>query len=89
MGEIMKNVINANMILEINRLLNDKGIEYSIHGIGGCTSCGLEVRQEGKGCSIDKIIDIINGYLKEYWIYVKINELGYLTVYSKFGGNDD
>lgn len=85
----MKNVVNTIMILEINKLLNDNDIEYSIHGIGGCTSCGLEVRQEGKECSIDRIIDVINNYLNDYWIYVKLNELGYLTIHSKYGGNDD
>ena len=46
----MNNVVNFKMILEINQLLNENNIEYSIHGVGGCTCCGLEVRQEGKEC---------------------------------------
>ena len=53
----MNNVVNFKMILEINQLLNENNIEYSIHGVGGCTCCGLEVRQEGKECSIDRIIE--------------------------------
>lgn len=44
----MNNVVHFNMILEINQLLKQNNIEYSIHGVGGCTCCGLELRQEGK-----------------------------------------
>ena len=47
----MNNVANFKMILEINQLLKENNIEYSIHGVGGCTCCGLEVRQEGKKLS--------------------------------------
>ena len=35
----MNNVVHFNMILEINQLLEENNIEYSIHGVGGCT-CG-------------------------------------------------
>ena len=44
----MNNVVEFNMILEINQLLKENNIEYSIHGVGGCTCCGLEFRQDGK-----------------------------------------
>ena len=44
----MSNVVNFNMIVDINQLLKKKGIEYSIHAIGSCTCCGLELRQDGK-----------------------------------------
>ena len=60
----MNNVVNFKMILEINQLLNENNIEYSIHGVGGCTCCGLELRQEGKSYPTDKILEVINGYLK-------------------------
>ena len=82
----MNNVVNFKMILEINQLLNENNIEYSIHGVGGCTCCGLEVRQEGKECSIDRIIEVMNDYLKNHWIYVQENkyQLGFLTIHSKF-----
>ena len=56
----MNNVVNFKMILEINQLLNENNIEYSIHGVGGCTCCGLELRQEGKSYPTDKILEGIN-----------------------------
>ena len=65
----MNNVVHFNMILEINQLLKENNIEYSIHGVGGCTCCGLELRQEGKSYPTDKILEVINGYLKNHWIY--------------------
>lgn len=43
------------MILEINQLLKENNIEYSIHGVGGCTCCGLELRQDGKSYSTENI----------------------------------
>ena len=81
----MNNVVNFKMILEINQLLNENNIEYSIHGVGGCTCCGLEVRQEGKECSIDRIIEVMNDYLKNHWIYVQENKYqpGFLTIHYK------
>ena len=54
----MNNVVNFKMILEINQLLKENNIEYSIHGVGGCTCCGLEVRQEGKSYPTDKILEV-------------------------------
>ena len=64
----------------------ENNIEYSIHGVGGCTCCGLEVRQEGKSYPTDKILEVINGYLKNHWIYVQENKYqpGFLTIHSKF-----
>ena len=47
-GCFLNNVVHFNMILEINQLLKENNIEYSIHGVGGCTCCGLELRQDGK-----------------------------------------
>ena len=66
--------------------LKENNIEYSIHGVGGCTCCGLEVRQEGKSYPTDKILEVINGYLKNHWIYVQENKYqpGFLTIHSKF-----
>ncbi len=63
------------MILEINQLLKENNIEYSIHGVGGCTCCGLELRQDGKSYPTYNILEIINGSLKNHWIF---------TVHSKF-----
>ena len=49
----MSNVVNFNMIVDINQLLKEKGIEYSIHAIGSCTCCGLELRHDGKEYPVD------------------------------------
>ena len=85
-SDTMNNVVHFNMILEINQLLKQNNIEYSIHGVGGCTCCGLELRQEGKSYPTDKILEVINGYLKNHWIYVQEDKYqpGFLTVHSKF-----
>lgn len=70
----MNNVVHFNMIFEINQLLKQNNIEYSIHGVGGCTCCGLELRQEGKSYPTDKILEVINGYLKNLgFMFKKIN----------------
>ena len=53
----MANVVHFNMIVDINQLLKEKGIEYSIHAIGACTCNGLELRQDGKEYPIDEIIE--------------------------------
>ena len=85
-GDTMNNVVHFNMILEINQLLKQNNIEYSTHGVGGCTCCGLELRQEGKSYPTDKILEVINSYLKNHWIYVQENKYqpGFLTIHSKF-----
>lgn len=82
----MNNVVHFNMILEINQLLKENNLEYLIHGVGGCTCGGLELRQDGKSYPTDKILEIINGFLKNHWIYVQENknQPGFLTVHSKF-----
>lgn len=44
----MIGTVDFNMILELNRLLKKEGYDYSVHSIGGCASCGLSLRNEGK-----------------------------------------
>lgn len=82
----MKSVVNFNMVVEINQLLKERGIEYSIHAVGGCTCAGLRVRQDGKEYKLEKILEIINGYLAQKWMRVKQNENDpdILNVESKF-----
>lgn len=82
----MSNVIHFNMIVEINQLLKEKGIEYSIHAIGSCTCCGLELRQDGAKYPIDEIIEYINEYLDEKWMRVRKSEEDeyILNIESKF-----
>lgn len=82
----MGNVVDFNMIVEINHLLKEHGIEYSIHSIGGCVCCGLELRQDGVESSIDNIMVIINEYLSQKWLRVVFDENNpmVLNVESKF-----
>lgn len=82
----MTAVIHFNMIVEINQLLKNKGIEYSIHSIGGCTSCGIELRCDGNKHSIDEVIRIINDYLSDKWMKVTLQAENsiYLSVFSSF-----
>ena len=82
----MANVVHFNMIVDINQLWKEKGIEYSIHAIGACTCNGLELRQDGKEYPIDEIIEYMNEYLDKKWMRVrksKDNE-HILNVGSKF-----
>ena len=74
------------ILKDIDSICKENNIEYSIHGVGGCTCCGLELRQDGKSYPTDKILEIINGSLKNHWIYVQENknQPGFLTVHSKF-----
>ena len=32
--------VHFNMIVEMNQLLKENNIEYTIHMIGGCSQCG-------------------------------------------------
>lgn len=81
----MATVVHFNMIVDINQLLKNKGIEYSIHALGGCSCCGLELRQDGKKYPEDKIVEMINEYLNEKWIKVIPDEdYHVLNVQSKF-----
>ena len=52
----MATVVHFNMLVEINQLLKDNGIEYSIHSIGACTCAGLRLRQDGKSYPLQKMI---------------------------------
>lgn len=52
----MANVVNFNMVVEINQLLKEKEIEYSIHALGGCTCAGLRLKQDGKEYPVNEKI---------------------------------
>lgn len=82
----MANVVHFNMLVEINQLLKDNGIEYSIHSIGACTCAGLRLRQDGKSYPVQDIIHLINEYLEKKWMRVipKEDDFTYLQVVSKF-----
>ncbi|MBM6840693.1 hypothetical protein H6A03_03935 [[Clostridium] spiroforme] len=82
----MGEVVNFNMIVEINQMLKEKGIEYSVHAVGGCSCCGLELRQDGAPYDVNEIVDIINEYVKTKWLKVVLDEgeQMILHVQSKF-----
>ena len=82
----MSLLVDFNMINEMNRILKNKGIEYSIHALGGCNCSGLELRQDGKSQDINQIINIINEYVGSKWLKVVLdkNNPTMLHVYSKF-----
>lgn len=82
----MANVIDFNMIVHMNQLLKEKGIEYSIHSVGGCTCAGLQLRQEGQEYPIEEIVIIMNDYLASQWIKVISKEDNplFLDIVSKF-----
>lgn len=79
-------VVDFNMIVEINRLLKNKGIDYSVHSIGSCASCGLELKSDGKEISLEYVIEIINEYLGSKWLKVKQSQDNAYILYveSKF-----
>ena len=70
----MPEVVNFNMIVEINKILKENDIEYSIHALGGCTCSGLKLRQDGRVCDVNKIIEIINEYVAKKWMKVVLHE---------------
>ena len=70
----MPEVVNFNMIVEINKILKENDIEYSIHALGGCTCSGLKLRQDGRVCDVNKIIEIINEYVAKKWMKVVLDE---------------
>lgn len=77
-------VVDFQMIVDINKTLKDKGIEYSVHSIGGCASCGLSLKQEGQSYPIEEIINNINQYLKSSWLTVRLIDSNILVVESLF-----
>ncbi len=82
----MTNVINFNMVVEINRLLKEHDIEYSIHALGGCTCVGLELRRDGEEFPVNEIVELINSYLDAKWMRVtqNPNNPNVLNIESKF-----
>lgn len=55
----MVNVVNFNMVVEINQLLKEQAIEYSLHALGGCTCAGLRLRQDGEEYQIKKLLKLL------------------------------
>ncbi|MEE0966180.1 MAG: hypothetical protein U0L85_03915 [Bacilli bacterium] len=77
--------VHFNMIVEMNQLLKENNIEYTIHMIGGCSQCGVFLARTGKECSIDKILEVINQYLSVHWLKAVQREDSLdLDIVSKF-----
>lgn len=64
----MIGTVDFNMILELNRFLKKEGYDYSVHSIGGCASCGLNLRCEGKESDLEDVMKVINDFLKNKWL---------------------
>ncbi len=60
-------MIDFNQIAKVNTLLKQKGYEYSIHAIGGCSCKGVQLKQEGKSANRNEIIALINEVLHSSW----------------------
>lgn len=77
-------MIHFNMVVEINSLLKEKGMAYTLHALQGCSCNGVYLKQEGKKENIADIIQVINEYLKPKFMYVKSDEDNewILNVYS-------
>jgi len=82
----MANVVHFGMLIEINKLLKKNKCGYSLHSVGGCTSCGLELRNDGNFDEYENAIYLINEYLNDKYMQVKAqdNDPKYLYVISKF-----
>ena len=64
----MIGTVDFNMILELTRFLKKEGSDYSVHSIGGCASCGLNLRCEGKESDLEDVMKVINYFLKKKWL---------------------
>ena len=82
----MAEVINFNMVVDINKILKENHIDYTIHALGGCTCAGLKLRQEGEPHDINDIIEIINNYIANKWMKAILddNDHTIIHVHSKF-----
>ena len=74
--------LHFNLIHEINQLLKQNHIDYVLHSYSGCTSCGVYLECIGEKCEIQKIVDIINEYLKSKWLRVEVMIENHLNVIS-------
>lgn len=82
----MAGVIHFNMLVELNQLLKEKGYSCSIHSVGGCSCSGVEVRHMDTSVTIQEVVEVINTYLKEHWLYVVVSKenQNILKIVSKF-----
>lgn len=82
----MQGVIHFNMLVDINELLKEKGLDYTVHSVGGCASCGVKLECYGKEKPITEVVQVINEYLSQHFIVAVSNRYDPMTlnVVSKF-----
>lgn len=82
----MESTVDFLMVTHLNQILKEKGIEYSLHTVGGCSCCGLKLRCDGQAYDLDIVLDIINDYLAQKWLIAKCQQDDKTMIYidSKF-----
>lgn len=82
----MESTVDFLMVTELNKILKEKQIEYSLHTVGGCSCCGLHLRCDGQPHNLEEVLEIINEYLSKKWLIASFqeNDQSMLYVDSKF-----
>ncbi|MFR7591704.1 MAG: hypothetical protein ACLUVC_09690 [Longibaculum sp.] len=82
----MESTVDVLMVFQLNQILKEKGIEYSLHTIAGCSCCGMKLRCDGKTYDPIEILKIINEYLAQKWLVAsyQVDNQNILYVDSKF-----
>lgn len=82
----MESTVDFLMVTTLNQMLKDRGIEYSLHTVGGCSCCGLHLRCDGKQHDEQDILNIINDYLSSKWLVASFQVGNHSMIYvdSKF-----
>lgn len=83
---MFESLVDAKMIVEINQTLKEKGYEYSVHSYAGCSTCGLNLKCDGKEADRQEVLQVIQSYLDTKWLIVKQNleDPSMLYINSKF-----
>ncbi len=66
--------ISFQHIFDINQLFKKKGIEYSIHLFGDCSSCGAYLLCEGENIGHEELEAVMNEYFKEKWLKIYLSD---------------
>ena len=82
----MESTVDVLMLTQLNQILKDNHIEYSLHTVGGCSCCGLKLCCHGQTYDQKALLDIINKYLATKWLIAsyQINDPTILYIDSKF-----
>ncbi|MFR6100806.1 MAG: hypothetical protein ACLUIS_12450 [Longibaculum sp.] len=82
----MKSMVDVMMVEQINQFFKQQGIEYSLHKIAGCASCGLRLQRNGKKYDENDLLSIINEFLASKWLVASyaVDDSTHLYIDSKF-----